>query len=433
MLIFTIVFYLVAAVTADTEKTKGGKQLSIFNVVRFPNENCVGAGSLNGTCYTASECTSLSGTASGGCASSFGVCCVFSLSCGATTSANTSYAQISSFSTTSDTDPCTYTYCKNNEDICKLRIDYESMVLAGPETTDTTYINGINMGRCNTDTLTVAVPGYNPPPIVCGYNTGQHMWVPASDDCVTINIDVDTATSGTTRSWNIKVSQFECGNLRAPEENCLQYHTATSGTIASFNYDTTKTSNLKTELYTQYHLADQYYDICIRRARSNCAVCYSPEVIHSATAGTTEGSSFGVSAASEAAPTFSVNQGVTCTGFTTVAAIDTNSAGLGDYITIDNAQNGVGAATTLGTDRICGILWSADGIATTATATVCSYRTPWRIGVHFDAIEAIGATPTTDGDNLSKTENAQEDPATTSNGAGVGYMGFWLNYWQLAC
>ena len=75
----------------------------------------------------------------------------------------------------------------------------------------------------------VAVPGYNPPPIVCGYNTGQHMWVPASDDCVTINIDVDTATSGTTRSWNIKVSQFECGNLRAPEENCLQYHTATSG------------------------------------------------------------------------------------------------------------------------------------------------------------------------------------------------------------
>ena len=101
------------------------------------------------------------------------------------------------------------------------------------------------------------------------------------------------------------------------------------GTIASFNYDTTKTSNLKTELYTQYHLADQYYDICIRRARSNCAVCYSPEVIHSATAGTTEGSSFGVSAASEAAPTFSVNQGVTCTGFTTVAAIDTNSAGLG--------------------------------------------------------------------------------------------------------
>ena len=88
---------------------------------RFPNENCASSSNLNGTCYTASECTSLGGTASGTCASSFGVCCVFSLSCGGTTSANTSYAQISTFSTSTDTDPCIYTYCKNNEDICKLR------------------------------------------------------------------------------------------------------------------------------------------------------------------------------------------------------------------------------------------------------------------------------------------------------------------------
>merc|ERR1712183_445209 len=348
--------------------------------------------------------------------------------------ANVSYAQISSFDTGSDTDPCTYTYCKNNDDICKLRIDYESMVLAGPETTETTYINGINMGRCNTDTLTVGVPGYNPPPVVCGYNTGQHMWVPASDSCVTINMDIDTASTGTARSWNIKVSQYECGNLRAPEENCLQYHTATEGTIASFNYDTSKTSNLKTELYTQYHLADQYYDICIRRARGYCAVCYSPEVIHSATAAVTEGSSFGVSAASPAAPTFTSAQGTICTGVTTFNADDTIATGFGDYITIDNAQDGVGAETTVGADKLCGILFNADlGNDDTDTNTVCSYITPFRVGVHFDASEAIGAAPLTDGNNLSNTENAQEDPATTSNGAGVGYMGFYLAYWHRTC
>ena len=75
----------------------------------------------------------------------------------------------------------------------------------------------------------VGVPGFNPPPVICGYNTGQHMWVPASDSCVTINLDIDTASSATTRSWNIRVSQYECGNLRAPEENCLQYHTSTTG------------------------------------------------------------------------------------------------------------------------------------------------------------------------------------------------------------
>ena len=80
----------------------------------------------------------------------------------------------------------------------------------------------------------VGVPGYTPPPIICGYNTGQHMWVPACPSCVTINIDIDTATTSTTRSWNIKVTQYECGNQRAPEEDCLQYHTAQTGK-ASFD------------------------------------------------------------------------------------------------------------------------------------------------------------------------------------------------------
>ena len=75
----------------------------------------------------------------------------------------------------------------------------------------------------------VGSPGYTSPPIICGYNTGQHMWVPASDSCVTLTLDIDTATTTTTRKWNIKVTQYECGNLMAPEESCLQYHTATAG------------------------------------------------------------------------------------------------------------------------------------------------------------------------------------------------------------
>ena len=79
--------------------------------------------------------------------------------------------------------------------------------------------------------LLVGVPGFTPPPVICGYNTGQHMWVPACPSCVTITIDIDTATTSTTRSWNIRVTQYECGNdnLIIPEENCLQYHTAQTG------------------------------------------------------------------------------------------------------------------------------------------------------------------------------------------------------------
>ena len=55
------------------------------------------------------------------------------------------------------------------------------------------------------------------------------MWVPASDSCVTVTLNIDTASTTTTRSWNMRVTQYECGNLMAPEEECLQYHTATTG------------------------------------------------------------------------------------------------------------------------------------------------------------------------------------------------------------
>ena len=49
------------------------------------------------------------------------------------------------------------------------------------------------------------------------------------------------------------------------------------GTIASFNWDTTSTSNLKTDLWNQFHLANQDYDICIRRTRGYCSIYYSPQ------------------------------------------------------------------------------------------------------------------------------------------------------------
>ena len=114
----SLVFYLFATGVAGEREDR---QFSLFNVIKFPNDLCLGSGSLNGTCYTATECTSLGGTSSGTCASGFGVCCVFSLACGGSTSANTSYAIINSFNTATDTDPCIYKFCKNNDDVCKLR------------------------------------------------------------------------------------------------------------------------------------------------------------------------------------------------------------------------------------------------------------------------------------------------------------------------
>ena len=55
----------------------------------------------------------------------------------------------------------------------------------------------------------------------------------------------------------------------APVADCLQYHTAQYGTIASFGWDT----SASTVATSQTHLVNQYYDICIRRTRSYSSIC----------------------------------------------------------------------------------------------------------------------------------------------------------------
>jgi len=423
LLIAVLVLVPLVACSGEDDQERSAKSLSVFNVVTFPNSACGATNGYNGTCYTSSECSSLGGTASGTCASSFGVCCVFSIACGGSSSANNSYAVISSYSTSTDSDPCTYTFCPTNTDVCKLRIDFDTMVLTAPATvTSATAAVSITVGDCIYDTLTVSNPGGAVPPTICGYNTGQHMFVPASSQCNQINIDIDTLTTTTTRKWQIKVTQYECGNMMAPEQDCLQYLTASSGTIASFNWDTSASSVAS----SQTHLSSQYYDICIRRARSYCSVCYSPYV-----SSTTAASSFGVSATGPG-PALLSSQGSLCTGVTTLNPAVASNSGFGDYLEIVALQPGTGSTATIGPtgkNRICGTLFNA-ATPTAVHATACSWSVPFKVGVHFDQDDAINAPPAP---AYNLVENDVTGTTGVSAGAGYGYSGFYLNYWQNSC
>ena len=62
------------------------------------------------------------------------------------------------------------------------------------------------------------------------------------------------------------------------------------------------------------------------------------------------------------------------------------------------------------------------------TATVCSYSSPFRVGVHFDSGEAIG---TASAGAFGSIEN-EVNPASTT-GEGKGTAGFYLAYWQNTC
>merc|ERR1712223_96906 len=154
--------------TSEQTSKRDGKVLPVFQVVKFPNDNCIGA-TMNGTCYTSEECSSKSGKNDGSCASGFGVCCVFSLACGGTASENQTY--LTQTSATAVASPCTYTICPCSSSICRIRYDFTTFIIATQvvsASSTKTQVEGSSTGACLTDTFSISSPGNLGSPIICG-------------------------------------------------------------------------------------------------------------------------------------------------------------------------------------------------------------------------------------------------------------------------
>merc|ERR1719483_1893628 len=268
----------------ETKESEGrdSKLLPIFQVVRFPNDICGGT-SRNGTCYTAEECSTKGGTNDGTCASGFGVCCIFALSCGGSASENQTYLVQSSVTTL--TSPCSYTICPCSSNICRIRFDFTTMVLAsavaGTAVAVATAANSLNgqlIGDCVDDQFSISGGLSGGTPTICGTNTGYHMIIdadPSGNTChkALFNIGGTTTTS---RSWDVRITQYACGDTDSSGwPGCLQYYTASASTIQNFGFPPT----ISEVTAGVTHLSNQHYDICIRRASGYCYICYSPTIV----------------------------------------------------------------------------------------------------------------------------------------------------------
>jgi len=447
-LIFLFVVGSTSALSQNTTKTdeepsRAKKALGIFSVIKFPNAVCQGTGGYNGTCYTSEECSAKGGSADGSCASSFGVCCTFAMSCGDSASENCTYQAMTSYSTTTDSDPCTYEICRLSADVCKLRIDFTAFTLSPPNSLATAsfaatagIINinnpatiGPTLGDCDIDIFSVVSIGNVPPPVICGKNAGQHMYVDITD-CVKLNFNIGTGSSTTTRTWSLKTTQIECGNRLADHE-CLQYHTGTAGAFMSFNFDptTTSASTIATGSTTQ-HLSNQHYTICFRREEDYCGICFSP-LKTGKTAGTIFGS-FGVGASADGPAAKGANE-LVCTGAASPGVF-------ADYIEVDGlvgAQPSTAPTSSLGltgvigaidtATKTCGPFFSSDSAIAVADSTACSYKIPFKWGVHFDDGE-IAVTMAA----IALNTGEQAMAAIAANGPN-GMIGFSMLYWQVAC
>lgn len=378
-------------------------KFSIFQIAKFQNGPCIGDGTRNGTCYTESECSALGGANGGSCADGFGVCCIKKITSGEGSAVNGSFIVAEAASVTAGS-VYTYSVCPSGPEICRIRFDFTDFTLAAPVTAPGTLaaanagilaIQGPSIGDCTEDQFSITNPVSSGTPVICGTNKGQHMIVD-SDGVSCSNVNIAIGSSTFTRSWDIKVTQFECGDEMGGPAGCLQYFTTPTGTIRSFNFpELTAGTAVPVSVV---HLSNQHYKACVRKPLGANRICYPPCTSIDPSTGQ---SSFGVSISPNAA-----------------ARSGSNSDCLTDYIGILGGQTSANAAAgTLSTlSRFCGreliptrnTAWSAN------QAAVCTATVPFELTVNFDDKEVM----TNGGDAM--TAEAAANPG--------GILGFSLCY-----
>ncbi|XP_022237736.1 uncharacterized protein LOC106478432 [Limulus polyphemus] len=235
------------------------KIFSIFTLAIFENDAC-NTSSVNrtGICFSARECVSRGGRAEGTCAGGYGVCCLFEISCDSNSLNNGTYFQNPNFpSTYTETRTCIASFRKIHSNVCQFRLDFLSFDIGNP-----------TFGVCNEDRLVISGQSQNSivPPL-CGFNTGQHLYLEVSGTEGPIQLNVISQGSRA-RSFDIRVTQINCDSRNLAPPNCLQYHTGIQGQFQSFNY----VSDVM--ITDQGYFNNLDYTICFRKEVGFCTMTY---------------------------------------------------------------------------------------------------------------------------------------------------------------
>merc|ERR1711981_661633 len=410
------------------------KSIGIFNIVKFPNDVCQSDQPTRlGTCFTAEECSSLNGVASGSCADGYGVCCVITLACGGTTSTNcTHLSQAPDANPNTDpgsADTCTYTICPASRTVNRIKLDITTFDIAGPAAGPTdgaaagTADMGSTLGSCLTDRFSATGTSGGTYPIICGVNNDQHVIVDTDGTgCVTAVFAFGMGNA--MRSYEIHVIQYNRLNQMGGPARCLQFYTGETGIVRTFNWQAQQAGT---------HLAFQAYDVCVRQEAGRCVLCWSPT--GDAGTATTVGN-FGISnGPSEAAAAKSGAGVVGCPG-----TDDTS-----DFIIIPNGlpatptnilPGGALNRAEISPDvfdapsRYCGRFLNENNEAT--DTTICTrLRQFSRLGVRFDTTEAVSDAPAADQLNTNEASGTDDPPGTLTSP--LGTAGFELGFQQIAC
>lgn len=399
------------ATLSDTPPERTAKHFSLFSVVTFKNEECtsetsITGGATQGTCYTSTECSDKNGMKSGNCASGFGVCCVFldiTAATGTITNNRTRLrnAEFPAVAAAVTLQTIVYTLQKMSSDICQIRLDFDTFVIAGPANTLETILGLTWAGQthCINDFLTFVQTGGALVPHMCGSLTGEHIYLDLGADATDTSVmTITTAPTATitpanaARVWDVKLSQIECyATYRAPS-GCHRYLTTDTGKIASLNFrQETNPGAILNNVggNTGIELASQYLQTCIRRSKGMCCVEYQLCTSHNGAAIAAD--IVGTNAA-DLQGTFSTSWSIDMMTSPMVLLANQVNAGQvdggcsGDYVEIPSSWSGScganGSARYVVTTRYCGAGFGANFQRATAAAKntpVCDCSEPFTV------------------------------------------------------
>jgi len=373
-----------------------------FSFITIARDSCAtgDASFPDGTCYSSKDCSRLGGTASNNrCAKGLGVCCRLTQTCGETIYTNRTYF-VNPSSPNSDStpvNPCRTRVDLIGENVCQLRLDFQSSTLAQPSATTS---------LCDTDSFRITGTTNDASiPTICGENAGQHLYVDVDPTSRGPTLEVDTSNAGGTtfaRTWAIEVTQIQCDSVERAPTGCRQFYNTTSGTVTSFNFKNPASTATEINAGTglQLHLANQNYRVCIQPQSGFCSIRWQP------TPPATTGA---------ASSTFVM----TGAFIGQAAALGTGNAWVDAYT---GAQAGAAAATT---DTACldyVIIPGGSYAAITGTPAIAAGQSDRYCGGYFPTVTStahpFGLHVKTDGSEPVATEN--------------GNVGFSLDYRMLS-
>ncbi|XP_029162818.1 uncharacterized protein LOC114934308 [Nylanderia fulva] len=236
----------------ERDSTRSSRVLNFFPVP--VEEECLSEDKRRqGTCMNTYECRIQRGVSHGPCALGFGVCCIFTASCDNEVQNNLTYVTSPGFPNLIDRPMnCTVVVRKIDTEVSQLRIDFVHFNIGQP--------NAMT-GVCEEDVMVINNGRRSIE--LCGWNSGQHVYVDASEGNEPITLNFRLPGGLQSRMWEMRVMQlgFE---QRAPV-GCLQYFRSLNGTLRTFNY-----------LPNGRYLAGHDHLLCVRQERDMCGIAYQP-------------------------------------------------------------------------------------------------------------------------------------------------------------